>query len=1214
MMWAELLDAVLWLFALGVSGVLGTIVCRRRDLPARLFLGMVLSLMVLQLCQLAGTVVQILSWWNPGPGSTTLANLVESLWPVDTAALVAFGALTLHLFLIFPTESRFIRAWRWSAGFIYVPAAFLAARVLSHLPLADAAYQALWGLERWGIADNAPQYLFVIVALSLSIVRLALIYFSRATPLVRQQVAWIFWGFLVGSGLAIVTDYLPRATDLPRLAGQVPGLDQLPTLIMMGAFALSILRYHVFDLSVIINRSVVYSMLVVVITLIYLATTTALMGLFATTVPDLAPNLTAVVTTLVVVMIALPLRNAIQRLVDRWFFRHRTDYRELLQDYSRVLTTQVYVPRLLSAIADQIDQALHPSGQAIALADTDSGYQVMLSRGSLAATPAWREGARLARDDALPTLLASRHQAFYAPWHKQDTPPSQPGDEQNWEGSPAHLFIPMHFRGELVGWLTLGPKLSELAYTRHDLELLSALADQSCIALENARLYGEMQKRATELAMLAMVSSAISSSLDVVRVLETIVESVTQVIDCDKSAIFELNPEGTELSLRMGRGLSPAYVAASRCIPTGQDHRAGALAKQETLIVIDTQTDPRLAPFLHHAEQEGIRAIIDLPLVGREGPLGILSVYYERIHEPTASELEILNTFANQATIAIENARLYASVARERDRVQKLYHQTDAALAQRVEELTTIEEVSRQLTSTLDLDQIITLVLERGKQATQASRGVIALYSARDSIIHLLAQDGYPPDLDRYRTEPWPDDKGITGRVARTGQAALVPSVRQDPDYVDAVSTSQSQISVPIRHEGAVIGIITLESDRLAAFTQEHVRFVELLADHAAIGIHNARLFQQVTEGRDRLQAILNSTHDAVIMLDRQGQTVLLNPQVGEMLGPDVEQWLRSTNLLDLAEVLDSDLLQFTDLDLSEMAATIRRTREQMDEVVDLAFSFQVGEKRHFIEGSAAPVVGATGVALGRVVVLRDVTRRQELELFREDLISMVVHNLQGPLAALITSLEILVFDGTDDTAMSNELLRIALQSGQKLYGRIDSLLDIRRLEDKKMPIAPYRLPLPGIIEMVVDEYRPVATSAGITLTTDLAPVLPALMVDEDMISRVFSNLLDNAFKYTPQGGEIEVRASLMDNLGPRLIVCSVSDTGLGIDSAYTEVIFEKFRQGANASQGRRKGMGIGLYYCKLAVEAHGGRIWVENNERQGTTFSFTLPVADRDQ
>ena len=247
-------------------------------------------------------------------------------------------------------------------------------------------------------------------------------------------------------------------------------------------------------------------------------------------------------------------------------------------------------------------------------------------------------------------------------------------------------------------------------------------------------------------------------------------------------------------------------------------------------------------------------------------------------------------------------------------------------------------------------------------------------------------------------------------------------------------------------------------------------------------------------------------------------------------------------------EVLNSDLLQFTDLDLSEMATTIRRVRERLDEVVDLAFSFQIEGQRRYIEGTAAPVVGAAGKVMGRVVVLRDVTRRQELELFREDLISMVIHNLQGPLAALITSLEILHCDGTDDPVMSAELLRIALESGQKLYGRIESLLGIRRLEDKRLPLALSRLPLPGI---VADGGRRVHAGGHHVgrHPRDKAGARPAgPLVDEDMISRVFSNLLDNALKFTPQGGRIEVGATLHDQSGSRLCLCSVSDTGLGID------------------------------------------------------------------
>jgi signal transduction histidine kinase len=188
-------------------------------------------------------------------------------------------------------------------------------------------------------------------------------------------------------------------------------------------------------------------------------------------------------------------------------------------------------------------------------------------------------------------------------------------------------------------------------------------------------------------------------------------------------------------------------------------------------------------------------------------------------------------------------------------------------------------------------------------------------------------------------------------------------------------------------------------------------------------------------------------------------------------------------------------------------------------------------------------------------------------------------------------------------------LLRIAMSSAQKLYSRIESVLLIRRMEEKRMPMDRHVLPLPGVIEMVVDEYRPVAATAGVRLSTSYDPEWFSVSIDEDLIGRVFSNLVDNALKFTPGGGWIEVRATLdMDPETP-CVLCAVSDSGSGIAPNFQEAIFEKFRRGQAPLQGRRKGMGIGLYFCKLAVEAHGGRIWVESEKGQGTTFYFTLPI-----
>lgn len=1210
MPWTLLTDAILWAVTLAVSIHLARLVHRREGVPARLFRGSVVALAIPQCHYLVSQCAAGLAWFFPQLVSQQSLDSLGSFWPLDIAATVAFASLSLHLFLIFPTESRVIRAWRWTPLLIYLPGAFLAAVMLSHIPLGSEAYAAFWGLDRLGLPNAAPQILFIIAAVLIALARVAVIYVSRATTLVRQQLAWILWGLLLGGGIVLATDYLPFLLGRASLVGLVPGLRQLPILLLLGAFALSMRRHQFVDVALIVNRSVVYSALAVVIAALYLLVATVLGSFCRAVWADLGAPAVAFLTTLIVVLVAPPLRDAIQRLANRLFWRPPTDYQQLLQDHSRLLTTLVSLPRLLDMLAEHLEKTFHPVGLAVVLSENEKGYRVVLSQGHLAAQPLWHKDALLAPDHFVPRQLQDRNKPLYLPWHAYSSIEQQRVEWLELERSGAHLFVPMVLRGDLVGWLVLGPKSSGLAYARREVDFVSALVDQSCVALENARLYGEMQQRVTELAMLAMVSSAISSSLDVEQVLQSIVESVTQVMGCTQSALFELSEDGAELSLRIAKGLSPSFTQSARHLLVSSDNRAAAILLKQPFIVPDILAEPQLAGISPTAEQEGYRAMIDVPLTGREGLIGVLSVYFAEVHHPTDDELEVLTTFANEAAIAIENARLHAAVTHERDRVRQLYEETHAALARRVEELTAVQEISRQLTSTLDEEQVLDLVLDRAVQATQADRGIIALYQPGQPWLWLLAQKGYPPEADRYRTEPWPADAGITGRVARTGMLALVPDVRQDPDYAEMSTASRSQLSVPVIHENQTIGVITLENDRPAAFTEEHVRFIELVAEHAAIAIHNAQLFQQVTEGRDRLQAILNSTSDIVIVLDVNGRVILVNPRLREILGPSIADWLQSASLLDLASLLASPAFQATDIGMEQVTQWVQRVLTEPDRPVDIAFGFHDGRQERRLDGTASPVFSASGEVIGWVAVLRDVTHQWEVEQFREDLTSMVIHNLQGPLAAVISSLEMLREEGGLESEMHTELLRIALGSGQKLYERIESLLWIRRLEDKNMPLDVSNVPLPIVVHAVLDEYTSLATALKIDLEADCPEDLPHVLVDEEIIGRVFSNLLDNALKYTPAGGSIRVGATPDRGREGEWVMCTVADTGPGIPQGIAQVIFDKFRRGEQAQGTRRRGMGIGLHFCRVAVEAHGGRIWVESQVGQGSTFCFTLPAA----
>ena len=726
--------------------------------------------------------------------------------------------------------------------------------------------------------------------------------------------------------------------------------------------------------------------------------------------------------------------NAPRRLMARWQRPGAADYRWLLQDYSRTLTSLASLQCLLETMADQLNRLFQPEGIAIVLAEHDRGYRVCWSQGFAREQPLWQEGSTLAADHPLARHLATQSLPLAL------LPDASAGGPDPFEAassrSGACLFAPMHMRETLMGWVVLGCPRSKQEYTRRDLEFLGA--------------------------------------------------------------------------------------------------------------------------------------------------------------------------FVAQSGVVLENARLYTAAARERDRARQLYEQTGAALRLHVEELTAIEKVSRQLTSTLDLNQVLHLLLRYALQATDADRGMIALYLPGERSLCLMTQHGYPPDLNRYRAEPWPVERGITGRVARTLRAALIPDVNQDPDYVPVIPTTRSQLSVPILHQEQLTGIITLESDRPAAFRDEHLRFAELLADHAAIAIYNAQLFEQVVESRERLQAILCSIHDAVIVWDMEGRVTLTNPRLASVLGPQAERWLQSKSLKEMEDLQDPEL-QEAGVDIAGLARLLRDVYERPDQVRSSTFSFRTEQRTRHVEGISAPVRNARGQVIGILTVLRDITHQKEVDRFRTEMTSMIVHNLQGPLAAILSSLEMLDEDPQLDGKTRSELVQIALSSGRKLYERIESLLWIRRLEDQQIPLELYTLPLPQVVQPVVEEYMPLALRSGVRLESTYAPDLPPVLVDEDVIGRVVSNLLDNALKFTPAGGYIRVEIRRSPDREEELL-CSVTDSGVGIPPHLQQVIFDRFRQGT--AQGRRRGMGLGLYYCTVAVEAHGGRIWVESQPGEGSTFFFTLPQA----
>lgn len=762
------------------------------------------------------------------------------------------------------------------------------------------------------------------------------------------------------------------------------------------------------------------------------------------------------------------------------------------------------------------------------------------------------------------------------------------------------LGVPMIAENRVLGVICVQSYEQADSYDERHVEMLSTIAAQAAMAVSSAQLYGQARQRAAELAMLNTISAAVGSTLDLDRVLELIVSSVMSLMGSQKSAIFLLDETQGTLRLGASKGLSEEYVLAYERLSLMEGGPAMVLQDEKLLLVADVHSDPRFARSRELAVQEGFRAFAGVPLIVEDEVIGVLATFFSDVHHFGLAEADLLTTFANQGAAAVANARMYA--------------RTQRALVRHVEELSALEAIGRELSITLDLDRVINLVLDCAMQATGATLGAVVMIAPEKGRGRIVSCRGCTGSLVKAgEANEWPIDVGLIGRAISTQQPVLVEDVGQDSDYIltlgvksDNQQDMLSQLVAPIVCKGGVLGVINLESTRLAAFDSQHAAFVGHLATQSAIAIQNAQLFQRAAEGRDRLQAVMNSTREGILMLDVTGRVVLANPMIEEL-------W--DMRWAELAEHNLRDLLRGSG---RRLAAQLGYSREEFLRLLtqlptgptELGKDTYVldAPRRRVIERVGTPVLDEGGHVWGWMLVLRDVTEEKELERMREDVTRMIVHDLRSPLAAILGGLELIENAAREQPrdSLLVQALDIATYSAQRLRDLVDSLLDISRLEAGQTKLNQQPHTLTALVHSAISVVSPLADEAGLRLKVEVPDDLPPVEVDEELIERVLINLLDNAVKFTPLGGRITVSAQPEDGAFVR---CSVRDAGPGIPREYLDRIFERFVQIPGQS-GRRRGTGLGLAFCRLAVEAHGGRIWVESEEGRGSHFHFTLPIA----
>jgi len=516
------------------------------------------------------------------------------------------------------------------------------------------------------------------------------------------------------------------------------------------------------------------------------------------------------------------------------------------------------------------------------------------------------------------------------------------------------------------------------------------------------------------------------------------------------------------------------------------------------------------------------------------------------------------------------------------------------AMQKRLRELTFLHETSQVLTATLDLDSVLHSLMAQVRDHFQVEATSAALLDEETG--ELVFRVAVGEAADEVVGMRMPPDEGVAGWVIQTGEPLLVPAAHDDERFYSGIDDAtgfytRALLAVPIKVKGRAIGVIEVINPATGEFDGDAQRLLLSVADLAAVAIYNAALYERARQAERRYESLFNEGSDPILVLDLEGKVLDLNQRALEVFRRPYEQLVGADfgDLLGVArEICRTTLRQIQDGQRPSLEAKIP-------------------------SGEGVTILKARMVKIdygGREAIQwvgHDITEQVALERMREDLTHMVVHDLRTPLSSIMGSLQLIhtAFIERDVTLPVTKLLRIAMRSGQKLYLLIDSLLDLGRLEAGEAELNKTLVSPDALIREAVEQVQPLALSKGQALEVRIVPDLSEVSADRDLIVRVLTNLLDNAIKFTPQGGSIRLSAERVEDE----MLFTVSDTGLGIAPEHRQRVFGRFTR-LESAEGV-KGTGLGLAFCKLAVEAHNGRIWVESEVDKGSHFKFTLPLGD---
>ncbi|MFK7802096.1 MAG: GAF domain-containing protein [Anaerolineae bacterium] len=723
---------------------------------------------------------------------------------------------------------------------------------------------------------------------------------------------------------------------------------------------------------------------------------------------------------------------------------------------------------------------------------------------------------------------------------------------------------------------------------------LALYRDQSDDLKQNGRFMQDMLNRQQEIQgellarqdlsdrLLRMVrSTAMTTSLEVA--LEKILDAACTTTHAEGGSLLLVDSGGKVTNSYLSRRSNKRDESKKLVGQVMRDGLASWIFRTgQAVILNDAGNDERWITLPDAPYEAG--SVLGVPINSGTVVTGILTLIHQRKNHFRDDDLGLMQDAASQIALAVRNSQIFEEQKRMVDRQTSLYD--------------VLQLISQKLTP----GSVEISTVKKVTELTGWSTAVILRVDETGKYLVPVAREGIHPPATHYKVGL--DATTAAGESFTQNKRVEIINTLGLATHTPLNPKSRSEVYVPIQKRGVVDGVLAFGDSRPYAFSEDEVTLIESISEATSLAITNAYLFQEISEQQGRLEALINSSNDGIILVGQNQDILVVNQpalnllnlyqQPTEWLGKSVSEL--SKNLLKAGY---SEFAQRFSNQLVSIESADPDSFEVVSEEYDIA--------SNVITISFLPVVGEDEY-IGYLCIIRDITEEKLLTRMRDDLTHSIVHDLKNPLWMLDTGLKLLTDTLNSQDALGEsetQMLDISSAQVERMLGLVNAILDISRLEDRKMPLSREIFDIRSSIKESMQLMVPEAQKKNVTIESNCAELTGLVTVDadKDLISRVFQNLLGNSLKFTPEEGNIRISCEINREL--KIIDIRIKDTGPGISSSMTTHIFEKFATGDHDESGS----GLGLAFCKMAVEAHGGTIEVEETSAGGTTFRFSLPL-----